>query len=77
MLNRFVDHLRSMIFDISEGGSNDWAVIEVSNTGLALPSIILAPVSLEEWYRYDRDSGVYVPMRKPKWSQGIVGWGLG
>lgn len=25
-------------FDISEGGSNDWAVIEVSNTGLALPS---------------------------------------
>lgn len=64
-------------FDISEGKSNDWAVIEVSNLGLSVPSIMFSPVSIEEWYRLDRSTGVYVRMRKPKWSQGIVGWGLG
>lgn len=61
-------------FDISEGGSNEWAVIEVLNTGIALPSISFSPESIEEWYRYNRTRRAYVRMRKPKWANGIVGW---
>lgn len=75
-LSHDVDSLRESLgvddFGISEGGSNTWAVIEAANIGLCV-----YPRSLQEWYRYDKNSGVYRRIRQPKWSKGIVGWGVG
>lgn len=80
-LSHDIDELRKSLavddFDISEGGTNSWAVIEVSNLGLAVPSIMFYPDPLEEWYVYDDEHECYVQMEKPTWSYGTVCYGIG
>lgn len=58
-------------FDLSEGGTNRWAVIEETPPG--------PPVDVVEkaWYRYNRELKRYELLCRPKKYEGICNWGIG
>ena len=49
----------------------NYAVIEEYHEGV--------PAMAEEiqWYKFDRDKGKYLKIRKPTWSEGTANWAIG
>lgn len=71
------EHVLNNYADVSDGGTNEYAVIEEVYPGQFYPLC-----EAKQWYIYDPepskdDEPLYFRTEAPEWAKGICNWGIG